>query len=151
MGSRLLNAVVGAATTVVLAPLVPFSPVVGGALAGYFESDEADEAADSGERAGDGPSGDGPSGDGLRVGALSGAIAFVPLVLLFALFGALLLGFFTGTLMGGMPMPGGPGGPGMVGGLGAIALVFAALVGALYVVGLSAVGGWVGVYLRTEL
>jgi hypothetical protein len=51
---RLTNALIGAVVTVVL-PFVPFSPLLGGAVAGYLQ-----------ER------------DGFRVGAPSGAIAAVP-------------------------------------------------------------------------
>lgn len=65
----LMNALVGAAVTVVLA-FLPFSAVLGGAVSGYLQGGEY--------------------GDGARVGALSGLVASVPLALL----GLLLAGFF---------------------------------------------------------
>ncbi len=55
--NTLLNAVIGAVATFALS-FVPFSPVLGGAIAGYLEGGE--------------------TGDGLRVGAISGAIASLP-------------------------------------------------------------------------
>lgn len=67
--SRAMNALVGAAVTVLLLPSVPFSPVLGGAVAGYLEG-----------------------ADGVPVGALSGVIAFIPAFALFVLLGGLGLG-----------------------------------------------------------
>lgn len=67
--SRGLNALVGAAVTIVLAPFVPFSPLVGGAASGYLSPE-----------------------DGLTVGVLSGLIALVPLLLLFGFIGLAGLG-----------------------------------------------------------
>ncbi|WP_418279909.1 DUF5518 domain-containing protein [Halorubrum sp. DTA98] len=63
--NTLLNAVIGAVATVVLS-FIPFSPVLGGAIAGYLEGVD--------------------TGDGLRVGAISGAIASLPAVGLLLLF-----------------------------------------------------------------
>lgn len=57
--NTLLNAVIGAIATIVLS-FVPFSPLLGGAIAAYLEG--------------------GDSGDGLRIGAISGAIASLPAV-----------------------------------------------------------------------
>ncbi|MFB6114324.1 MAG: DUF5518 domain-containing protein [Halodesulfurarchaeum sp.] len=57
-GDTLLNAVIGAVISVVLA-FLPFSPVLGGAVAGYLQR---------GSRRG-----------GLRVGAISGLITMLPL------------------------------------------------------------------------
>lgn len=67
--ARGMNALVGAAVTTVLLAIVPFSPIVGGAVSGYLEGS-----------------------DGIAVGALAGVIAVVPAFLLFALFGMLGLG-----------------------------------------------------------
>lgn len=64
----LMNALVGAAVTVVFA-FLPFSSVLGGAVSGYLEG--------------------GDLRDGARVGALSGLLATVPLALL----GLLIAGF----------------------------------------------------------
>ena len=55
--SRLVNALIGAVVSVVTA-LLPFSPVLGGAVAGYLERE-----------------------DGVSVGALSCVIAAIPLAL----------------------------------------------------------------------
>jgi len=60
----LVNALVGAVVSVVLAVL-PFSPVLGGAVAGYLQR--------------------GDTNGGARVGGISGALAAIPLFLLAAL------------------------------------------------------------------
>lgn len=111
--SALLGAVVSVVTS-----FVPLSPVIGGGVAGYLYA--------------------GSRKDGLRVGAVSGAIAVIPVVLLVALvFGG--LGFFT-----------------IVEDALRTAAFFVALllVVTLLVVGLSAglsaVGGYLGVYVREE-
>lgn len=116
-GDTVVNAVIGAVVTVVLT-FTGFSPVLGGLVAGYLQR---------GERA-----------DGVRVGALSGAIAVLPFLLLFFVFGGFL---FTGSLMGG--------GMGVPGGL-VVVFLFGVVVSLVWVVGLSALGGYLGVYLATE-
>ena len=65
-GETLINAVVGGIASILLA-FVPFSPVLGGAVAGYLQG--------------------GDRGVGLRVGAYSGIVAAIPfaLILLFAI------------------------------------------------------------------
>ena len=68
-GDTLLNALIGAVVSVVLA-FLPFSPLLGGAVAGYLQR--------------------GSREDGLRVGAISGLITMIPLFLVASLFG----GFF---------------------------------------------------------
>lgn len=106
-----LHAVVGAIVTV-LVSFLPFSPVVGGAVAGYLEGPDTDQ--------------------GLRVGAISGVFASIPLVLLglaLVVFGSLFLGF----------------GLGIVGVL--LVVVFGGLLLGLYTVGLSAIGGYLGAYV----
>lgn len=110
----LVNAFIGAVVTIVLS-FLPFSPLIGGAVAGYLE-----------ER------------DGIRVGALSGAIAALPLlgiaflvIVGFGLFGAF-LDF----------------------GIGILVIVFSFFVLSIivvYTVGLSALGGYVGVYFVDEI
>lgn len=108
------NALIGAVVTV-LASFVPFSPVVGGAVAGYLEGR-----------------------NGARVGAISGAMAAVPLVLL-----GLLFAFFIPI---GMGM-----GMGLSPSIAMVVFVLFALVMVLaYTVGLSAVGGLLGVYLAAQ-
>ncbi|MFB6170297.1 MAG: DUF5518 domain-containing protein [Haloarculaceae archaeon] len=106
-----LNALVGAAVTVVLS-FTGFSPLVGGAVAGYLQ--------DEGQRG------------GLRVGALAGVLALVPLFVLFALFVG-----WTSLLMVGTGAP-----RGMVGVPLVLSVVGLFVSG--FVVGLSAVGGLLG-------
>lgn len=112
--STLLNALVGAVVSVVLS-FLPFSPLVGGAVAGYLERGD-DET-------------------GLKVGALSGAIAAIPILLIFGIiFGGLTVAaLFEGEPAGGALFTG-------------ILLVVVLLV-LLFVVGVSAVGGLVGAVL----
>jgi hypothetical protein len=113
-----MNALIGGIVTVVLS-FTGFSPLIGGAVAGYLNQR-----------------------DGVRVGALSGLVAMVPVILLVAFAGT----FFAAVLpFSGM-------GPGMMTG-GFIGLVFGAFLFALlvaFVVGLSALGGYIGEYLYTE-
>lgn len=72
-GDTLLTAVIGAVVTLVLSFTV-FSPLLGGGVAGYLQR---------GNRAG-----------GIRVGALSGAIAAIPFLLLLSVFAGFV---FTGS------------------------------------------------------
>lgn len=74
----------------------------------------------------------GTSNDGMKVGAIAGAIMLLPLVF-FGLFFLVILG------LGQAPI-----------GFGVFALVLL-LFGALYTVGLSALGGWLGIYVKYEL
>ncbi|GGN90410.1 MULTISPECIES: DUF5518 domain-containing protein [Haloarcula] len=76
--------------------------------------------------------------DGLRVGAISGAIGLVFTLVVFAFVGLVFLGF----LLGGMPMH--------LGAVGVVFLVGAAVFAAVYVVGLSALGGWLGNYVKYD-
>lgn len=106
-----LHALLGAVVTAVTS-FVPFSPILGGAVAGYLQ-----------ERG---------TGVGARVGAVSGIIAALPLAGIFFVvfsvmsFGSIMTGEFAGPLF-------------------VIVLVGTVLlfVG-LYVVGLSALGGYIG-------
>jgi len=120
MSDTLANALVGAVVTTVTAPIVPGAPLVGGLAAGYLQR---------GDRM-----------DGVRVGALSGGLAVLPLVFLAVAFGGLLVG-----LVGA-----GPPGAGLLGGLGVVVLSLLVVVGLAYLVVLGAVGGWVGAYLVAE-
>jgi hypothetical protein len=119
-GDTLTNAVLGAVVSVVLTPLVPFAPVVGGMVAGYLEGGDRDA--------------------GLRVGAISGGVALVPLFV----FGVLLANVFLFFLSGAF------GVPRAVGGFGLVALVVLTLFAVVYTVGLSAGGGWLGNYVRYD-
>ncbi|MEZ3166722.1 DUF5518 domain-containing protein [Halorubrum ejinorense] len=119
--NTLLNAVVGAVATAVLS-FTGISPLLGGALAGYLQGSD--------------------TGDGLRVGAISGAIASIPVVglLLLVLFFLPFLGLF------GFPLEAGIAAGSVV--------VFGAVIvigGVAYTVGLSALGGLIGAYANGEL
>jgi len=119
-GDTLTNALVGAVATVILTPFIPLAPLAGGAVSGYLQ--------------------DGRSDDGLRVGAISGAIALVPVIL---------FSFLVITIMGSILA--GFGGPGAaLGGFGTFLIVVVVLFAAIYVVGLSLLGGWIGNYLKVE-
>ena len=106
-----VNALIGAVVTTVTA-FVPFSPVLGGGVAGYLDG--------GGDRS------------GLRVGALAGAFAAVPLL---AIFGLVFLVLFFGIAVSGEVA-----GPLFVVGL----LLVISLFAIVYVFGLSAIGGLVG-------
>lgn len=106
-----VNALIGAVVTVVTV-FVPFSPVLGGGVAGYLQR--------GGDR------------EGLRVGALSGLIASVPVL---AIVGVIIMvGFFGVAVTGEVAIP--------------LALVAITLFVSLFVIGytvvLSAIGGFAG-------
>lgn len=111
-----LHALIGAVVTVVFS-FIPFSPVLGGGVAAYLN--------------------DADTSDGVRIGALSGLIAAVPL-LLFGLLAFAIFGLFTVS---------GPGMNGMALGLGGLfVLLLVGVVAVAYTVGLSALGGYLGAY-----
>lgn len=111
-----MNALIGGVVTIVLS-FTGFSPLLGGAVAGYLNQR-----------------------DGVRVGALSGLIALVPMVLVLV---------FVGGFVGLFTMFGGRGAM-MAGGLGLIVGLFAFAFAAVFIVGLSALGGYIGEYLYEE-
>lgn len=115
--STFLNAVIGAAVTVVFA-FLPFSPVLGGAVAGYLQRDDYRE--------------------GGKVGAISGVLATIPI----AIFVTFVAAFFTIV-----PAVGGRMGVGIF--FGFLFVVVATLF-LLYTVGLSALGGVLGIVLAEE-
>lgn len=114
--NTMLNALVGAIVTAVTTPLVPFAPVLGGAVAGYLDSEGTDRRADS----------------GVKVGAISGAIALVPLLVVvpFLLFFLVFDPVIAISVFA----------------IAAIVMVFLVA----YTIGFSALGGLLGVYLREE-
>lgn len=125
-GDTWINALIGAVVTLVIGGFVPFAPVVGGALSGYLEGGTRDA--------------------GLRVGVYAGLIALLPFILL-----VVFASSFLGLLGFGFGMMG--GGPGMFGvgaGIGAVFILFVLLFGGIYVVGLSALGGWLGNYVKHD-
>lgn len=110
--ATLLNAIIGAVVGVVLS-FIPFSPILGGAVAGYLEGG-------SGRR-------------GLKVGALAGFLMLIPL-LFFAMF---LLIMIFGFAREGAAI--------------AFAGIFIMFFMMIYTLGLSILGGYLGVYLKKEL
>lgn len=100
---------------------LPFQTVIGGAVAGYLQGPD--------------------TGEGLRVGALTGVFLLVPMILLVVVVG--------GSLFAILPFldPAAVG----IGALGLLALTILLLFGALYTVGLAALGGVLGAYLNREL
>jgi len=121
-GDTFLNAVIGAAVTVVTASFIPFSPVVGGAVSGYLQGGDEEEEV-------------------LKVGALSGLISLIPLILVLILVGNIFLLVVAS---------GDPGFSAVLGGFGALIFVVFLVSAIVYTVVLSAVGGWLGLYVREE-
>jgi hypothetical protein len=120
-GDTAINALIGAVVGIVLS-FVPFSTVLGGAVAGYLEG---------GDRA-----------DGLRVGAFAGVVMLVPIFLFAMFFGGL---FFAA---GGMMLP--PNAMGASGAFAMVALFFGLVIALVYTVGLAALGGFLGNYVKQD-
>ena len=118
-GNTFLNALIGAVVTTVTSSFLPFAPVLGGAIAGYVQG--------------------GTRSDGLRVGAISGAIALVPVVAILFLVLSVL----------GFASVGSPEGPAPFA-IGGVVVVFVFLFVVVYTVGLSALGGWLGNYVKYD-
>jgi hypothetical protein len=118
-GDTLLNALIGGVVSIVLS-FVPFSPVLGGAVAGYLQG---------GER-----------GEGARVGAYAGVVAAIPIAL-FLFVAVALFGFIAVS-------PGGGGGGGA--GVFLVVVLVVIVLSALYTVAFSALGGWLGNYVKYE-
>lgn len=119
--NTLMNGLVGGVVTVLLS-FIPFSPLLGGGVAGYLQK--------------------GTTSDGAKAGAVAGAIASVPVLLLVfvALFFAPL---FAVVGQSGVPLAVGFAVVGL--------LVTVVLFVALYTVGLSVVGGAIGAYVADEM
>lgn len=107
------NALIGASVSVILG-FIPFSPLLGGGLAGYLDG--------------------GDTRSGARVGAMAGVLASIP----FALLAVLGLALFIIVPEGGAI--------GLSIGLVAIVLIIV-----IYTVGLSVIGGVLGVYVNNEV
>ncbi|ELY50350.1 DUF5518 domain-containing protein [Natronorubrum bangense] len=114
----LINAVIGAVVGVVLS-FIPLSTVIGGVVAGFLEGPDVREGA--------------------IVGALAGAITFLPFAGI-AIIGLSILGF-------GMGIAAAP-----IEGFAVVALAILVFVSVLFVytVGLSLLGGYLGAYLARE-
>lgn len=113
----LIDAIVGAVVGAVLS-FIPLSTVLGGIVAGFLEGPDERE--------------------GTVVGALAGAIAFLPI----AAVALLVFGFLGLGLAGGAP----------AGGVVFLSILLggAVLFLLLYTVGLSALGGYLGAFLARE-
>lgn len=120
--SPVLNAFIGGIAGVILS-FIPLSPVLGGAIAGYLQ--------------------DGTGERGLKVGAGAGLVMLLPFLFigffLLMVLGIGGFGFAYGMHLGATPL--------FVGLFG----LFAIAITAVYTVGLSALGGYLGVYVRGEL
>jgi hypothetical protein len=114
--TELRNAAIGAVVTVVLS-FTGFSALLGGGIAGYLQGE--------------------PPKRGARVGAISGGIAVLPILLVLVLGFVLLLGQ--------------PAALGVTGGV-ELAIILFVMFPLLFawIIGLGAVGGYLGGYLRTE-
>lgn len=123
-GDTWVNAFIGAIVTIIGSGFVPFVPILGGGVAAYLEGGDRDQ--------------------GIRVGLYAGLIALIP----FILFAILLSGFIG--MMGFGFMQTGMGMSGFGTGLTVFAVVFVFVFGMIYVVGLSALGGWLGNYIKYE-
>lgn len=114
--STVTNALVGGIASIVLA-FLPFSPVIGGFVAGYLHDDDR--------------------GAALKVGALAGLVALVPLLFI----GFVIMVFAGFGLFAGVPRA-------------SIVFVFilliAGLFAILYTVGLSAAGGYLGAIVAED-
>lgn len=119
-GDTLVNALVGAVVSVVAGGTIPFGPLFGGAVAGYLQG--------------------GDRSDGTRIGLIAGLVALVPTLLIgaavFWLFGLFTVGVGSGGVGFGL--------------FGLAVVLFAFVTSAVYVVGLSVAGGWLGNYVRYD-
>lgn len=111
-GSGILTSAVVGAVVSIVASFVPFSPILGGGVAAYFQNGDSNES--------------------IRVGALSGIIAAVPLVVIVTI----VFGFLSIVPL----VEGHPSGSVFFG----VLLVFVAGMALVYTVALSALGGFVG-------
>lgn len=119
-GDTFANAAIGAVATALLSGFVPFAPVLGGGIAGYLEGGDRDA--------------------GIRVGLYSGVIGLVVSLVLFVVVFVFLAAFLAVV----------PADLGAFGAAGLLVLVIGSLSAAAYVLVLSALGGWLGNYVRYD-
>jgi len=119
-GDTFVNAVIGAVATALLSGFVPLAPLLGGGIAGYLEG--------------------GDRNDGFRVGLYSGVIGLAVSLVLFAVVFVFLAAFLAFV----------PEALGLFGAAGLLVLVLGTLTTAAYFLGLSALGGWLGNYVRYD-
>jgi hypothetical protein len=119
-GDTLQNVLIGAAINVFGGPIIPGATVLGGAVAAYLQG--------------------GTREDGLKVGALTGVVSLLPLLLLGAVFGNVVLGVFVA----------GFGVPRAFSGFGIFLLLSVVVFAVVYTVLFSAAGGWLGNYVKYD-
>jgi hypothetical protein len=119
-GDTFVNAVIGAVATALLSGFVPLAPLLGGGIAGYLEGGERD--------------------DGVRVGLLSGVVGLAISLVFFAVVFVFLAAFLAFV----------PEALGVFGATGLLVLVLGTVMTAAYFLGLSALGGWLGNYVKYD-
>ncbi|AUG46739.1 hypothetical protein BVU17_04085 [Haloarcula taiwanensis] len=119
-GDTFVNAVIGAVATALLSGFVPLAPLLGGCIAGYLEGGERD--------------------DGVRVGLLSGVVGLAISLVFFVVVFVFLAAFLAVV----------PEALGVFGAAGLFVLVLGTITAAAYFLGLSAVGGWLGNYVKYD-
>ncbi|MDT3434607.1 DUF5518 domain-containing protein [Haloarcula sp. 1CSR25-25] len=119
-GDTLVNAIIGAVATALLSGFVPLAPLLGGGIAGYLEGGKRD--------------------DGVRVGLLSGVIGLAISLVFFVVVFVFLAAFLAFV----------PEALGVFGAMGLLVLVLGTVMTAAYFLGLSALGGWLGNYVKYD-
>ncbi|MGB9932946.1 DUF5518 domain-containing protein [Haloarcula amylolytica] len=119
-GDTFVNAVIGAVATALLSGFVPLAPLLGGCIAGYLEGGERD--------------------DGVRVGLLSGVVGLAISLVFFVVVFVFLAAFLAFV----------PEALGVFGAMGLLVIVLGTITAAAYFLGLSALGGWLGNYVKYD-
>jgi len=119
-GDTFVNAIIGAVATALLSGFVPLAPLLGGGIAGYLEGGERD--------------------DGVHVGLLSGVIGLAISLVFFVVVCVFLAAFLAIV----------PEALGVFGAMGLLVLVLGTITAAAYFLGLSALGGWLGHYVKYD-
>ena len=126
-GSTWVNSFIGGIISLVLGAFVPLVPLFGGGVAGYLQG--------------------GSRSDGLKVGVLAGLIAWIPFLLLMVV-----AAWVLSALNLAIPIMG-PEGIilGFIGeSLGVLLIAVVAILSFIYFVGFSALGGWLGNYVKND-